>query len=115
MRGSFFIQIVLLLLAVCGCATVPQGSLPRVANSFPPDALVTQRAVLTVLGRQFTLNGYLARSAAGGLRLLVTENLGGVLADVLVRPDGKTQVMRSSPNFRPAWVRRYVAADLQCI
>jgi hypothetical protein len=38
--------------------------------------------VLTVLGRQFTLNGYLANSATNGQRLIITENFGGVLADV---------------------------------
>jgi len=111
-RNLFF----LLLLLAGGCVTTPPpGNLPRVANSFPADALIIQRAVLTVHGRQFTLNGYLALSKVGGKRLIVTENFGAVLADVLVKPDGKIFVMRSSQLFRPEWIRNYVVADLECI
>jgi len=76
---------------------------------------VTQRGVLTVLGRQFSLNGYVAKSQAHGLRLIMTENFGSVLADVLVKPEGKVLVMQSKRPFRPAWAERYVAADLKCI
>jgi hypothetical protein len=111
-RNLFF----LLLLFATGCAiTSPPGNLPRVTNSFPADALLIQRAVLTVHGRQFTLNGYLALSKTGGKRLIVTENFGAVLADVLVKPDGKIYVMRSSQLFRPDWIQRYVVADMECI
>jgi len=111
------LSLLLLLLATlaAGCATAPHHTLPRTAQSFPADALITQRAVLTALGRQYTLNGYLARSATGGQRLIVTENLGGVLADVLVKPDGAVHVMRSSRAFTPQRIRRHLAADLQCI
>ena len=98
-----------------GCASAPRNQIQRPANSFPADALITQRGVLTVLGRQFTLNGYLAMSAAGGKRLVVTENFGSILADVLVKPDGTVYVMRSSRAFKPKWIRRYVAADVECI
>jgi len=114
MRRNVFPLLWLLLAA--GCATPsPPGNLPRAASSFPADALVTQRGVLTARGRQFTLNGYLALSGTGGKRLIVMENFGAVLADVLVKPDGTVRVMRSSRIFRPAWIERYVAADLQCI
>jgi hypothetical protein len=100
------------LLLVVGCATTlpPPQALPSL---FPADALVTQRAVLTVHGQQFTLNGYLALSAAWGKRLIVTENFGAVLADVLVKRDGAVHVMRSGRAFRPAWIRRNVAADME--
>jgi hypothetical protein len=112
------LALILCLLAA-GCAThqpAPrQNPAPRVASLFPPEALIAQRAVLTVHGRQFTLNGYLARSQTRGLRLVVTENFGGVLADVLVKPDGKTFVLQASPPFRPAWVENYLAADLKCL
>ncbi len=102
------------LLLVAGCATrLPE--LPRTGRTFPPNALITQRAVLTVLGRQFTMNGYTSLSETGGMRLIITENFGSVLADVLVRRDGSVQVMRSSQAFRESWIRRYIAADLQCI
>ena len=119
MRGLFhklFSLLVCCLMA--GCATsrpASQQSKPLTAQLFPPEARVTQRGVLTVRGRQFTLNGYVARSETRGLRLILTENFGGVLADVLVKPNGKVFVMQSKPPFRPAWVERYVAADLKCI
>ena len=110
-----FLLPLLLAALLCGCATMPKPTLPSPAAAFPADALITQRGVLTVRGRQFTLNGYLARSATGGQRLIVTENFGNVLADVLVKPDGAVQVMRSSRAFKAEWIRRYMAADLQCV
>jgi hypothetical protein len=112
----------LLLLAavvLTGCATAPRTQIQRTPNSFPADALIIQRGVLTVftpLGRrQFTLNGYLASSSTKGQRLIVTENFGSVLADVLVKPDGKAHVIRSSRAFKPQWIENYIAADLQCL
>jgi hypothetical protein len=111
-HSSFF----LLWLLAAGCVTTPlPGNLPRVVNSFPANALMIQRAVLTVHGRQFTLNGYLALSRTGGKRLIITENFGSVLADVLMKPDGDVYVMQSSRMFRPEWIRRYVVADLNCV
>lgn len=115
MRRNWFPLLLLLLASGCATPPAPQINSPRAACSFPADAFVTQRAVLTACGRQFTLNGYLALSATGGKRLVVMENFSSVLADVLVKPDGTIHVMRSSPAFRPKWIRRYVAADLQCI
>ena len=113
MRHNFFF---LLLAAIsAGCATAPRSHFTSSANVFPADALITQRGVLTVLGRQFTLNGYLARSATNGQRLIVTENFGTVLADVLIKPDGKALVMRSSRAFKPKWIHDYLAADVRCI
>lgn len=88
----------------------------RPANSFPADALITQRVVFTKFGgKQYTLNGYLACSATNGQRLVVTENFGGVLADVLVTPDGKAHVMKSSRVFKPKWIEHHVAADVRCL
>jgi len=105
----------LLLVLAAGCATPPSSTLPCTAHLFPADARVAQRAVLTVRGRQFTLNGQLASSATGGWRLIVMENLGSVLADVLVKRDHTVHVMRSNRVFKARWIRRYVAADLECI
>lgn len=111
MRHRTFSVLAIALLA--GCAAPPRSlPLPR-PQIFP--ALITQRGVLTVMGREFTLNGYLATSTAGAKRLIVTENFGGVLADVLVKPDGAVRVMRSSRAFKAAWIRDYVAADIQCL
>jgi len=107
----FFLSLVLLT----GCATTPRSQIQRPPHSVPTDAMITQRGVLTVLGRQFTLNGYLSISAAEGKRLIVTENFGGVLADVLIKPDGTVHVMRSSRAFKPKWIRRYIAADVECL
>ena len=98
-----------------GCATAPRPQIHRPTNAFPADALITQRAVLTALGRQYTLNGYLASSATNGQRLIITENFGGVLAEVLLKPDGKVCVMRCSRPLRPEWVERYIAADVRCL
>ncbi len=105
----------LLTLLLAGCATAPTSTIP--ARKVLPfvEALVTQRAVLTAMGREFMLTGYLATSATGGKRLVVTENLGSVLADVLVKSDGSTFVMRSSRALKPEWIRRFVTADLQCL
>ena len=105
----------LLLALLSGCATPSRSTLPRGSQTFPPDALIIQRGVLTVLGRQFTLNGYLATSATGAKRLIVTENFGSVLADVLVNPNGLVRVIRSSRAVKARWIRDFVATDLQCI
>ena len=116
MRHNFF--IVLFAVLTAGCAAPKSIEPPPIAHParlFPAEAFVTQRAVLTVHGQQFTLNGYVAKSESRGLRLIVTENFGGVLADVLVKPDGKIFVLKTGPPFRPAWVEHYIAADLESI
>src|SRR5450432_1790358 len=98
MRRNLYVFLLALLTA--GCAAPEAGTIydpparPNPAKLFPAEALVTQRAVLTVHGRQFTLNGYVAKSETRGLRLILTENFGGVLADVLVKPDGKIFVLK---------------------
>lgn len=112
MRLNLILPVLVLL---AGCATAPRSQIQSSANAFPTDALITQRGVLTVLGRQFTLNGYLASSNTGSKRLVVTSNFGSVLADVLVKPDGKVYIMRSSQAMKPKWIRRYIAADVECI
>ena len=106
----------LLALVTAGCAArppLPAGPPPTWA--FPPDAFITQRAVLTARGRQFVLNGYLSKSAHDGLRLLVTESFGQVLADLLVKTNGDVTVFRANQPLRPDWVRRYLASDLRSI
>jgi len=107
--------LLLLTVLLVGCATTPRSQIQRPPDSVPADAIITQRGVLTVLGRQFTLNGYLSISATGGKRLIVTENFGGVLADALIKPDGTVHVMRSSRAFKSKWIKRYIAADVECL
>ena len=113
MRHRLF--ALLLVWVAAGCASPPPDGGPRPPGPAPAEGLVTQRAVLTLRGRQFALNGYLAQSATAGRRLIITETFGPVLADVLVKPDGTVRVLRSSRLLRPAWIGRYVAADMQCI
>jgi hypothetical protein len=119
MRHNLAILLLALLTASCASPKIftiyDPPAPPHPARLFPADALITQRAVLTVHGRQFTLNGYVAKSETCGLRLIVTESLGAVLADVLVKPGGETFVLKANPPLRPAWVERFIAADLKCI
>src|SRR5438034_7994530 len=116
MRRNFFIVCFALLAAGCAAPKFVEPSpVAHPARLFPTEAFVTQRAVLTVHGRQFTLNGYVAKSETRGLRLIVTENFGGVLADVLVKPDGNIFALKAGPPFRRAWVENFIAADLKSI
>lgn len=103
-------------IGLVGCRTsLPPADVPRPMAAIPDNGLVTQRAVLTARGQQFALTGYLAQSVVGGRRLIIMETFGHVLADVLIKRDGSVHVMRSSKLLRPAWIRRYVAADMQCV
>jgi hypothetical protein len=106
-----------LVLLVAGCASAPKPEQPfvRPANLFPADGLLVQRALFTARGQQFALNGYLALSETGGKRLIVTETFGNVMADLLVKPDGKTYVLQSSRMFPERYIRRLMAADVECI
>lgn len=109
------LALLLWLSFATGCATPARNPAPHEPHDFPADALVTQRGVLTVRGRQFALNGYLALSEREGKRLIVTQSFGQVLADVLVKADNSVHVMRPSTMFPEKWSRRYVAADLQSL
>ena len=109
------ISLGLLLVVTTGCAAPRPGTANGRPAPFPPDAFITQRATLTARGRQFTLNGYLSRSQRSGLRLIVTENFGNVVADLLVGLDGTTTLIRSSGLLRPEWITNYMASDLKCV
>jgi hypothetical protein len=113
--GMWKLLVMLVMLLAVGCGTTAKSVSLRPDDLVPANALVTQRGVLTARGKQFTLNGYLSLSEKGGMRLIVLENFGNVLADVLVQQDGTVHVMRSSPAFRPAWIERYMAKDLKCL
>jgi hypothetical protein len=107
----------LLLLLVAGCASTPPPEHPftRQANLFPTDGVLVQRVLFTARARQFPLNGYLALSAAGGKHLVVTENFGNVMAELLIKPDGKVFVLRSSRMFPEKYIRRLMAEDVKCV
>src|SRR5215475_1217624 len=119
LAGSLLSTMVLAslsLLLITGCAT--SKTKPTTAafeRNFPANAFMTHRAIFTARGKQFALTGYLALSETGGKRLIISQSLGQTMADLLVKSDGTVHVMQSSPAFKPEWVRRYVAADLECI
>lgn len=114
MRHNFFL-LPLALVFLAGCASALKCSAPRPANLFPADAFQTHRAIFTALGHQYTFNGYLSLSKDGGKRLVIMENFGRVLADVLVKPDGEVFVMQDSKAFKAERIRRFIAADLETI
>jgi hypothetical protein len=103
------------LLLVTGCATTKSKSSSAAELQFPPNAFMTHRAIFTARRKEFALTGYLVLSESGGKRLIISQPLGQTMADLLVKPDGTVHVMQSSPAFKPEWVRKYVAADLECI
>jgi hypothetical protein len=111
---SFALPLVLLLAA--GCATPPPTThYSASAQSFPAEGFLVGRALLTIHGREFALNGYLALSPSGGKRFVVTENLGATLADVLVKPDGRVYIMKPNRLFPEKYVRRFMVPDLECV
>lgn len=110
LRVSGFGLLSMLFLA--GCAT---NKLAGPERHFPPNAFMTHRAIFTARGKQFALTGYLVLSETQGKRLIISQSLGQTMADLLVKPDGTVQVMQASPAFKKEWIRRYVAADLECI
>lgn len=115
MRRSLLLLPLLWLLGA-GCAHMERGSgLQPGRYVLPADGFQTHRAIFTVLGKQYSFNGYLALSHTGGKRLLVTENFGMVFADVLIKPDGKIYVLQSNKIFTPRRIKKYVAADLEAL
>jgi hypothetical protein len=103
------------VLLATSCATTKSKSTSGAELQFPPNAFMTHRAIFTARGKQYALTGYLALSESAGKRLIISQQLGQTMADLLVKPDGTVHVMQSSPAFKPNWVRKYVAADLECI
>jgi hypothetical protein len=108
-------HVVVFAALLTGCAVVPKTTVALPAKSVPSEAFITHRGVLTARGRQFPMNGYLAVSPDRGQRLVITEQFGKVLADVLVQPGGNVHVVRSSRALRERWIREHVVADMQCV
>lgn len=96
-------------------ANLLEDGTSRPANLFPANGTLVQRVLFTARGRQFALNGCLALSETGGKRLIVMETFGNVMADVLIKPDGKVFVLRSSRMFPEKYIRRLMAEDVKCI
>ena len=114
-RNFLLLPLLWLLAAGCASAPPPVAHFSRPANLFPPNAFITQRALFSARGMQFPLNGYLAMSETGGKRLIITGNFDQVIADLLIKPDGKVFVMQSSRMFPARYIRRVVAADVECV
>jgi hypothetical protein len=104
------------VLLITGCATSKsENKTTPFETHLPPNAFMTHRAIFTARGKEFALTGYLVLSEKHGKRLIISSGLGQTMADLLVKPDGTVHVMQASPMFKPEWVRRYVAADLECV
>lgn len=133
MRSSFaqlFALAVLLAMAGGGCATqthfpsqtilpddgshhdAVQRAQQTVAHLFPARYCATQRAIITVGGKQFTCDGLLTVSPANGYHLALASTFGTV-TDLRVKPDGDTELLKVTPLFRADWSRRFVARDLR--
>jgi hypothetical protein len=101
---------------MAGCATPRNEQIHMPLAQMPEEGLMTHRAILSARGKgEFALTGYLAVSRSRGMRLIISQNFGGQLADVLIKPDGSVHVMKAGPMLKPEWIRKYVAADLKCI
>jgi hypothetical protein len=115
-RPRLTIIAALVVLLAVGCTTTKtKTNAGAFEAQFPANAFMTHRAIFTARGKQFALTGYLVLSESGGKRLIISQPMGQTMADVLVTRDGTVHVMQSSQGFKPEWVRRYVAADLECI
>lgn len=119
-----------LLVGAGGCATrnhfVEQAVLPddgrrgdavararqTLAQMFPARYGATQRAVITVAGKQFACDALLSVSPADGGHLALVSSLGTV-TDLRVRADGATELLKITPLFRADWSRNYVARDVR--
>jgi len=77
-------------------------------------AVMRQRAILTVAGRQFVFDGHVTRRRDGTMRL-VALNPVGVAAEIEAVPGGEPHVLRTGPGLRTEWVRAYMARDLVSI
>ena len=116
LRPRLIIVASLSVLLVTGCTTTrSKTNAGAFEPNFPANVFMTHRAIFTARGKQFALTGYLALSESAGKRLIISQPMGQTMADVLVTSDGIVHVMQSSPAFKPEWVRKYVAADLECI
>ncbi len=109
-------SLLVVMLLGAGCATAPLADNSwRAQRHFAPDGFMTHRAILTARGKQYPINGWLAMSKTGGMRLVVTEHFGTALADVLVKPDGSVHLMSKNSRLKPSWIRKYLAEDLKCL
>ena len=118
-------------LLVCGCAgprmkpytilpgdvpetEVIQGAQSTLANLFPPAYRATQRAIITVRGKQFVCDGVLHVSPDSGLHLAVVSTL-GLVTEIRVAPNGKVSLLKTTPLMKETWSSGFVARDLKIL
>jgi hypothetical protein len=83
-----------------------------IKNLFPARYRATQRAIVTVGGRQFTCDGLLEVSPTDGCHLAIVSSF-GVVTDLRVNTDGGCELLKVTPLFREDWSRQFVARDLR--
>jgi hypothetical protein len=128
--AEIILFVVLLVALTGGCATqnhfaalavLPDDGRHQVAffraeqaikNLFPARYRATQRAIVTVGGRQFTCDGLLEVLPTEGCHLAIVSSF-GVVTDLRVKPDGGYELLKVTPLFREDWSRRFVARDLR--
>ena len=81
-------------------------------NLFPARYRATQRAIVTIGGRQFTCDGLLEVLPTEGCHLAIVSSF-GVVTDLRVRADGGCELLKVTPLFREDWSRQFVARDLR--
>jgi hypothetical protein len=131
LRRAQRIWLAAVLIALTGgCATPTHLATPRILPDdgthpaafaraeatlrqlFPARYRATQRAIVTVRGRQFTCDALLEVSPTGGLHLAIVSSF-GVVTEVRVARDGGCELLKVTPLFREDWSRRFVARDLR--
>lgn len=114
MRRNFLLLSLMLMLA--GCATAPPAVAFKRPAAFPSQGTIDQRVVLSLLGRQFVLNAYLALNQAGGTRLtMLSDPFGTEMADVLIKTNGDVTIFKSSRLFPEKYIRKLMVPDVESI
>jgi hypothetical protein len=113
---------------LCGCVSprpnpvTPLAGMPAqeaerkahqcLANVFPAQYRLVQRAIITVAGKQFTCDGVLEASTNTGWHLAIVSNL-GLVAGLRVNRNGSCEAVQVTPLFRESWTRQFVARDVR--
>lgn len=101
-----------------GALTASAGAAEQAARTladwYPPRFKAAQRAILTVHGRQFALDGILDSSPETGRHLAIVSAL-GLVCEARITPSGAVELLRTTPLMRENWSREYVAQTLRLL
>lgn len=116
---AFFPRLALavLVLLAAGCSTSHGPCRCEGIDAVSPaqgPARIVHRAILTIRGRHYTLDGVLDIDSKGRRRLAVVSAMGSV-TEIVQGPDGKTESVTTTALFQEAWSRSYVARDLRLL